>query len=165
MRRESTERIGLRALRLEDASVMAEVLADPSLYAFTGGEPPTVEQLHDRYAAQLRGGPVGGGERWVNLIVLLGAQPVGYVQATVPDDGGPATIAWVIGRPWQERGLASRAASLLLAELADLGVTRVIAHIDPAHEASRRVAARLGLEPTSVAVDGETRWVGSTGAP
>lgn len=30
--------VKLRLLAVEDAAVMAEVLADPSLYAFTGGE-------------------------------------------------------------------------------------------------------------------------------
>lgn len=143
---------------------MAEVLADRSLYAFTGGEPPTVEQLHHRYAAQVRGGPAGGGERWLNLIVLQDQRPVGYVQATIPDDGGPTEIAWVIGRPWQGRGLASRAAALLLTDLAGRGVSRVIAHISPAHEASRRIAARLQMKPTSVVVDGEIRWEGVTDA-
>lgn len=142
---------------------MAEVLADPSLYAFTGGEPPSVEQLRRRYTAQVRGGPADGGERWLNLLVLRGGRPVGYVQATVPDDGGPAEIAWVIGRPWQGRGLASRAAALLLVHLAGHGVSRVTAHINPAHEASRRVAARIGLEPTPVVVEGETQWEGVTG--
>lgn len=41
--------VKLRLLAVEDAAVMAEVLADPSLYAFTGGEPPTTDELSRRY--------------------------------------------------------------------------------------------------------------------
>lgn len=162
--RDMTERLSLRPLCVADSQEMAEVLADPCLYQFTGGEPPTAEQLSRRYAAQLRGGPADGRERWVNLIVLQGRQPVGYVQATIPSDGGPSEIAWVIGRPWQGRGYAGHAAALLLDELVAQGVSQVMAHIDPAHAASRRVAEKLGLEPTSIVVGGEVRWVGGTSA-
>lgn len=34
---------------------MARVLADPALYAFTGGEPPTEELLAEQYGVQVRG--------------------------------------------------------------------------------------------------------------
>lgn len=139
---------------------MAEVLKDPALYVFTGGEPPSAEQLRQRYAVQVRGGPADGGARWINLIVLQDEQPVGYVQATLPVDHGPTEIAWVIGRSWQGRGYAARAAALLLEVLAAQGVSRVVALIHPAHRASRRVAEKLGLEPTPVVVRGEVRWVG-----
>ena len=40
-----TERIGLRPLSPDDAPEMAKVLADPALYQYTGGTPPTVEGL------------------------------------------------------------------------------------------------------------------------
>lgn len=160
--RDMIERLSLRPLCVADSQVMTEVLTDPCLYQFTGGEPPTAEQLSQRYAAQVRGGPADGSQRWVNLIVLQGPQPVGYVQATIPSDGGPSEIAWVIGRPWQGRGHAAHAAFLLLDELAAQGVSQVMAHIHPVHASSLRVAEKLGLEPTSIVVGGEVRWVGGT---
>jgi hypothetical protein len=40
-----TERLVLCPLRVSDADEMATVLADDSLYEFTGGEPPSVSQL------------------------------------------------------------------------------------------------------------------------
>lgn len=156
-----THGVSLRPLSVGDEQVMAGVLADPSLYEFTGGEPPTVEQLRRRYTAQLLGGPADGSEQWVNRVVLQGRRPVGYVQATLPSDGAAAEIAWVIGRPWQGRGYAWQAAVLLLEELASQGVRQVTAHIHPAHAASGRVAERLGLGPTSVVVEGENRWMGT----
>lgn len=142
---------------------MATVLADPSLYEFTGGEPPSVSELEERYTYQTRGGPADGCEEWVNLVVVLDpdAQPMGYVQATIPTNGEPTEIAWVIGQPWQGQGYATRAAQLLVDHLAGRGVQALVAHIHPHHSASQAIASRLGLRPTAVVVDGETRWEGA----
>lgn len=158
-----TEHLGLRPLALDDADAMTAVLADPSLYEFTGGEPPTHDALAHRYALQVRGS-ADGGERWINSIVVLGLErrPIGYVQATVPLNGDPTEVAWVIGRPWQGKGYAGRAARLLLDDLARQGVNRVMAHIHPGHAASERIAKRLDMAATEVVVDGEVRWVGTT---
>lgn len=141
---------------------MVSVLADPALYEFTGGEPPTEEQLTRRYTAQSQGHSPDGTEQWINMIVVLhpGAQPIGFVQATVPANGRPAEIAWVIGAPWQGQGHAAEAARQLLAHLAERGVTEVLAHIHPDHTASQRIATHLGLHPTSQVVDGEIAWRG-----
>lgn len=157
-----TASVSLRLLRVEDASAMAAVLADPSLYEFTGGRPPSATELERQYAVQARGHSADDSEEWLNRLVLLGArrEPVGYVQATVPRDGGPGEIAWVIGTPWQGRGIAGHACALLLRELTRRGVRRVIAHVHPDHRASQRVAAGLGMEPTGTVVDGEVRWEG-----
>ena len=86
---------------------MVRVLADPALYRFTGGTPPTEEKLARRYAVQTRGHSADHSEEWLNRIVLVGSEPepVGYVQATIPLSGGPTEVAWVIGAPWQNRGI------------------------------------------------------------
>lgn len=138
---------------------MSQVLADPSLYEFTGGEPPSPEELARRYEAQTRGRSSDGSQEWINLIVTLGPdQPIGYVQATVPTDGGPTEIAWVIGAAWQGRGHARAAVRLLVDDLAGRGIEHLVAHIHPDHIASQRIAAAMGLEPTDVIEDGEVRW-------
>ncbi|MGC5617184.1 GNAT family N-acetyltransferase [Georgenia sp. Z1491] len=157
--------VRLRPLAVEDAEVMATVLSHPDLYRFTGGEPPTAADLLRRYTAQVRGGPADGSEEWLNRIVLVGpgVEPAGYVQATITDDGATAEIAWVIGWAWQGRGYARRAAELLRDELVLRGVRTLIAHVHPDHRASARIAERLGLVRTDVAVDGEIRWAGAVG--
>lgn len=161
-----TSRIQLRPIRDDDADVMAGVLGDPALYAFTGGEPPSVDDLRRRYAIQARGQSSDGSEEWINLLVTLNPenQPIGYVQATVPRAGGPTEIAWVIGTSWQGRGFATEASRLLLSHLQERGVRHVIAHIHPDHEASQRVAAKIGLARTDIVVDGEIRWERGTEA-
>lgn len=60
---------------------MATVLSSRALYTFTGGEPPSADELARRYAFQTRGGSSDGTEEWINLIVTLGSskQPIGYV--------------------------------------------------------------------------------------
>lgn len=146
---------------------MAGVLSARSLYLFTGGEPPSVSDLESRYAAQVRGFSPDGREEWLNLVVVLepDGEPIGYVQATLPQDRGPTEIAWVIGEPWQGRGHATRAAQLLVEHLRGRGVTGLVAHIHPDHDASQAVARRLGMAPTDVVVDGETRWERTTARP
>lgn len=163
----ASTRFRLRALRVDDADTMVSVLADPSLHQFTGGEPPSRDELARRYAVQARGISPDGTERWVNSIVLLGEAevPIGYVQATIPVDGDTAEIAWVIGRAWQGDGHASRAARLFVEDLAHQGIRCIVAHIHPDHSASQRIASRLGMGPATVVVDGEVRWEGLVDRP
>jgi RimJ/RimL family protein N-acetyltransferase len=156
-----TERLLLAPLVPGDADEMTEVLADPALHRFTGGRPATRQELRTRYAALAAGsGPAG--EVWRNWIVRRRAdsRPVGTVQATITRDpaGWTATIAWVIGVPWQGQGYAAEAARALVGWLARREAREIVAHIHPDHTASARVAARAGLHPTPDLVDGEQVW-------
>jgi RimJ/RimL family protein N-acetyltransferase len=153
-------RLELTPLTVADADEMVDVLGDPSLYRFTGGEPPTLEQLVRRYTAQVAGAPAGTGEGWHNWIVRPshGGPPMGYVQATITNGGARAEIAWVIGAEFQGNGYAAESASAMVAALGAAGVSEVVAHIHPDHAASNAVAARVGLEPTERLVDGEREW-------
>jgi RimJ/RimL family protein N-acetyltransferase len=212
------ERIATARLRLDplcqaDATDMVEVLADPRLYEFTGGEPPADEAtLRERYD-DLAAGSGLPDEHWLNWIVRLpdpdpvgggvdrvgggvdrvggdpdrvgggvdrvgggvdrvGGDPdrvgggpdaragvaVGTVQATVTPD--VAWVAWVIGAPWQGRGIASEAAVALIGWLRSRGVTAIAAAIHPGHPASAGVAVRAGLTRTDETIDGEQVWRG-----
>lgn len=153
-----------RGLRLEPLSTghaaeMVEVLEDAALYTFTGGSPPSLAALEARYARQVAG-PRDDTYAWHTWVVRLGddGPAVGYVQATVLGDEGVAELAWVVGTPWQGRGVAGDAAALVLELLVATGVSRVVARIHPRHVASQRVAAGLGLAPTPRVVDGEVEW-------
>ena len=151
----------LEPLRVGHASEMAEVLADAGLFAFTGGAPASRTVLEQRYARQVAG-PRDSGEEWHNWVVRLESDghAVGYLQATVVPADGTAELAWVVGTPWQGRGIARRAAALVLEQVWARGdVTRVVAHVHPDHLASQRVAAALGLAPTDTLVDGEVEWL------
>ncbi|MFJ7279532.1 GNAT family N-acetyltransferase [Kitasatospora sp. NPDC098663] len=152
-----SERLDLLPIGPEHAEELAAVLADPALHAFTGGSPATADDLRVRYARLAAGSP-DPAETWGNWVLRLRADGrlTGYVQTTVRP--GAAELAWVVGTPWQGRGLATEAARALLSHLAATGVSTVTAHIHPDHHASAAVARALGLTPTGEQQDGETRW-------
>jgi len=156
----TTPRLDLVPLRTEDADEMVSVLADARLYAFTGGAPPSREELAARYARQVVGRSADGTEAWHNWIIRRRPQgdAIGYVQATVSTLGGPADIAWVIGVPWQGRGYAAEAARAMVAWLQAGGESVITAHTHPDHRASEGVAARTGLAVTADIEDGERVW-------
>ncbi|MER7848036.1 GNAT family N-acetyltransferase [Kitasatospora sp. NPDC096077] len=152
-----SERLDLLPLGPEHAGELAAALADPALHTFTGGRPATPEEQRAR-CARLAAGSPDPAVVWGNWVLRLRADGalVGYVQATV----GPseAELAWVVGTPWQGRGLATEAARALLDHLAATGTTTAVAHIHPEHHASARIARALGLRPTPHRQDGEVRW-------
>ncbi|MDX8054852.1 GNAT family N-acetyltransferase [Lentzea sp. BCCO 10_0798] len=155
-----TARLDLLPLRAEHAAEMAEVLADPALHAFTGGTPLSPEALLARYRRLAEGSP-DPAVRWLNWVIRLRDEDrlTGTVQATITRADGSAEIAWVVGTPWQGRGIAREAARGLVTWLATQPVRTVIAHIHPDHHASAAVARSAGLTPTDEVHDGETRWL------
>jgi RimJ/RimL family protein N-acetyltransferase len=159
-----TERLELSPLREDDATEMAVVLGDERLHEFTGGSPASADQLRDRFR-RLAAGSGRPDQTWLNWIVRLAAtgEAVGTVQATVTADGDrrTASVAWVIGVPWQDAGFASEAATALVAWLSGAcgpGAAAITASIHPRHHASERVAGRAGLVSTDREGDGERVW-------
>lgn len=154
-----TERCLLLPLRVADAAEMVAVLADPSLYSFIGGTPPTLEDLQRRYAAMVVGHSPDRTQTWLNWIVQLrnsDQRAIGTVQATLTDGDRSAEVAWVIGTAHQGRGYGSEAARALVEALTGSGVTRVVAHVHPEHAASAAVARACGLRPTGQLHEGNT---------
>jgi RimJ/RimL family protein N-acetyltransferase len=153
-----TERLDLLPLRVEHAAEMALVLADPALHTFTGGAPDSRQALESRYRRLVTGSP-DPAVRWLNWVIRLRDEDclVGTVQATIANQS--TEIAWVIGTPWQGRGIASEAARGLVDWLATQSVRTVVAHIQPDHNASAAVAVSAGLTATDEWHDGEVRWL------
>jgi len=141
---------------------MVEVLADPALYEFTGGESPGLDELQVRYAKQTEGHSADLSQWWLNWVVIQRKSgiPVGFVQATVENDGSAlvADLAWLISPRWQGQGMASEGAEAMVTWLRSNGVHRFTAHIHPDHQASMKVARYQALRPSAAEKDGETRW-------
>ncbi|WP_416443966.1 GNAT family N-acetyltransferase [Leucobacter sp. HNU] len=157
-----TERLRLEPLDVGHASEMRPVLSAPELTRFTGGEPPTEDELRARYLRQSAGQSPSGDAGWLNWIVRrrdVGAA-VGYVQATVTEQEGAmvADVAWVIGVSEQRRGFASEAAEAMLEWTRLHGVSSFDACIHPENRASAGVARRLGFVRTDREVAGEAVW-------
>lgn len=151
-------RVVLEPLGVGHAEEMADVLGDPGLYSFIGGGPLGVGELRARYARMVAGAPEPG-VSWCNWVIRVRDEGrlAGTVQATV-GPGAVAEIAWVVGKPWQGRGIATEAARALAGWLREQEVTELVAHVHPDHHASAAVAAAAGLEPTGEVQDGEVRW-------
>ena len=97
---------------------------------------------------------------WRNWIVRRreDRRAVGTVEATIIDGGRTASIAWIVGRPWQGRGFATEAVRVIVGWLDDRGVQRIVASVHPDHRASAGVASAAGLRPTDESVEGERVW-------
>ncbi|MFI2714605.1 GNAT family N-acetyltransferase [Micromonospora sp. NPDC018662] len=188
----ATARLLLLPLSVAHAEEMAAVLADPALHTFIGGEPATPAALRARYERLVAGSP-DPTESWCNWVIQLRADGglAGFVQATVTGSDRPprhaatagaravghrhldeaepvpvgtvAEIAWVVGTPWQGRGIATEAARGMTGWLGRRGVRTLVAHIHPDHRASAAVASACGLAPTDGWHDGEIRWTGPAG--
>lgn len=158
----ATARLDLEPVAIAHADEMVAVLAPPSLYDFTGGEPPSVDGLRTRYAGQARGESPDGSAGWLSWIVRERdtARAVGFAQATltVVDAATVADLAWVVTPDAQGRGVATEAAGGVVAWLRRRDVRAFDAWIHPEHAASAAVAAHLGLAPTADVLDGEVRW-------
>ena len=157
----STERLDLVPLLVEHAEEMAAVLFDPDLHTFIGGTPATAQALRLRYQRMIAGSP-DPAVSWHNWVIRLREEDclTGTVQATISpsDHGHVAEIAWMVGTPWQGRGIAREAARGLVAWLGEQPVQTITAHIHPAHLASAAVAASVGLTATDEIHDGEVVW-------
>jgi RimJ/RimL family protein N-acetyltransferase len=157
-----TRRLVLEPLSADHAEEMAAVLDDHRLHRYIGGEPLPLAELRARYTRLAAGPGPFHQEGWLNWIVRRSRdlQPVGTVQATVtPGAGGPqASIAWVIGMPYQGFGFATEAARALIGWLHEHDVRTVGANIHPDNTASEAVARRIGLRPTDARSGDEVVW-------
>ncbi|MFI0486062.1 GNAT family N-acetyltransferase [Actinomadura sp. 9N215] len=176
-----TQRLVLEPLAVHHADELAPVLDDPRLHRHIGGEPLTLAELRARYEHLVAGPAPFHQEYWLNWIVrrVRDGQAIGYVQATItpappayavaPASAGStvtpgpprrvASVAWVVGMPYQGFGFATEAARALLDWLLAHGVRDVVATVHPENRPSEAVAAKLGLRPTPETTDdGETVW-------
>jgi RimJ/RimL family protein N-acetyltransferase len=156
-----TPRLLLEPLAVRHAAPMVRVLGAPQLYRFTGGSPPMLRELTERYQ-RLVAGPAGRAEHWLNWVIRQRADQrlAGTVQATITSDpaGLRAAIAWVVGAPWQGRGYATESARALIGWLREHQVMTIVAAIHPDHAASAAVARRAGMTPTAERAGGEVIW-------
>ncbi len=159
----ATRRLDVEPLQAAGAQELHGVLDDPRLHDFVGGQPLDRAALTERCIRLATRRSPDGTQVWANWVLRARASGrlVGTLQATLPAAGpsaGFAEVGWVVGRPWQGRGLASEGAASLVDRLLADGWA-VAAHIHPAHLASQGVARAAGLSPSEVTRDGEDRWL------
>jgi len=141
-------RLVLDPLRVEHADEMAPVLDDQALYEFTGGRPPTREELRRRFASQVAGRSPDGRARWLNWTVRLRAtgRAVGTAQATVwTDDAGDLKSP-----PLESSQVSGQGELAAIGAVTGLGLLCLCALIIVRHAVNRRRMAAW-----------EAAWVGT----
>lgn len=155
-----TPRLVIESLRVDHAEEMAPLLDDAALYAFTGGTPPALDDLRERYEVRLTG---EGSERWRNWVARRrdDGRAVGGLQAELETSAGGTVceLAWIVGTRFQGLGYAREGATAMVAWLDRHGAAQLLADIHPGNEASMGVARWVGLSCTGEVVErGDVRW-------
>ena len=153
--------VALERRKAAHAEALFAVLADPVLYAHIEEAPPvSVDALRERLMRSESGRSPDGTEHWLNWVVREGGASgavAGYVQSTIRADG-EAWIAYMLGRDFQGRGLASDAVTQMLAMLAsEYDVKRTWLVAERANTKSVRLAQRVGFVEASAALAAEHR--------
>ena len=155
-----TERLLLRPPVPEDADTAAELLADPEVMRFLGGQvvpredvPAVIEKWLGRWTAN-RMGPFmlerRDDGRFVGRCGILVWDTRDWRISTLAEAGEFAQleIGWALVRAHWGRGYATEAARAVGSwARAERGVEALVSVIAPDNVASRRVAERLGARP------------------
>ena len=158
MRTIATERLALEPQVEAHANEMFAVLADPTLYEHENEPPPSLEWLRERFARLESRQSPDGRRQWLNWVIRLNlAEAIGYVQATVHEDGR-AEIAYVLSSRHWGRGLASEAVRAMIGELVVRhGVRMLSAVLKRENSRSMRLLERLGFRPAASGPAAEVR--------
>lgn len=147
MFRLETTRLLIRPWQAEDRAAFVSITSDPEVTRYVHrGEPYTDAEIDSFFTRQVNnltahdlcmGAAI---EKESGLIVgIAGVQPLG----TTND----LEIGWIFARHTWGRGYATEAGAAAMAHVLEtLARPRVVAIIDPPNEASKRVAARLGMQ-------------------
>ena len=142
-----TEGLLLEPLVAAHAEAMFTLLSDVALYRWIDEAPPAdPASLRARYARLETRASADGRQHWLNWVVRRpGGPPLGYVQATVLEDGS-AWVAYLLGSAHQGRGDATRATAAMLAHLESAyGANRLLANVEAENGPSIRLLQRLGF--------------------
>ena len=144
-----TQRLVLAPLLVAHADALYPILADPrQLEYLDEGAPASLDALRERYRKLESRRSADGREHWLNWALLLregGGDAIGFVQASVLDDGR-AWVAYQVTTPRWGQGLATEAVRAMIDHLiARYAVTQCMATVDKRNERSWRLLERLGF--------------------
>ena len=139
-----TERLRMREFRPSDLDALFDLYRDPEIRRYFPDGTRTYEQTREELEWFSRAQPFS---LWATELKEDGAfvGRCGLLPWTI-EGRDEVEVAYMIGKPWQRRGLATEAACALVRHgFESLGLRRIIALIDPAHNESIAVARRAGL--------------------
>ena len=128
------------------AEQMFMVLSDPAIYEYENSPPQSLQWLRERFAKLESRCSADGREQWLNWVIRLpDSELVGYVQATVHEDGR-AAIAYELSSAYWGCGLARRAVQAMIGELVErYHVQTLTAVLKRDNWRSLRLLERLGF--------------------
>jgi ribosomal-protein-alanine N-acetyltransferase len=150
MRIVETESLTLEPQTAAHAEEMFVVLSDPAIYAYENEPPPSLEWLRARFTKLETRLSADGHEQWLNWVIRLPtSELVGYVQATVREDGR-AAIAYELSSAYWGRGFARQAVKAMISELVErYEVRSLFAVLKRENLRSRRLLERLDFSLAS----------------
>jgi ribosomal-protein-alanine N-acetyltransferase len=144
-----TERLLMRRLMPGDLDDLYALYLDPEIRRYFPEGTLTLDETREELAWFLNGHPAHPElGLWATLHKPTGQfiGRCGLLPWTI-DGVDEVEIAYLIAKPWQRQGLGAEAARALVRYgFEALGLKRLIALIDPGHEASIRTAERAGLQ-------------------
>jgi len=164
-----TERMALRRLTMEDLGALAAIYRDADVRKYFPEGTLTYEQTKEEleWITDVYYGQYGFG-LWATLLKetneFIGR--CGLLPWTI-DGRQEVEVAYLITKAHWGRGLGTEAARAILAYgFGELHLSRLICLIDPAHEASAKVATKIGMSLEREAeIDGEPTLVYSAARP
>jgi RimJ/RimL family protein N-acetyltransferase len=159
----ATPRTRIRPWRLDEADRLFDVLRRPEVAKWLGVEPQVMVDRSEAveriaaWAAYAEAHPGFG--RWAVEVTETGVPAGTVLLGPMPNGDDEVEIGWHLHPDSWGRGLASEAATAVLAKAFADGVDGVYAVTHPRNEASHRVCERIGMANL-----GETtRWYGVPG--
>ncbi len=147
MRTLDTPRLLIRPLEASDISVLTAIWADAEVTRYMGG-PRDAERVRRLLEEELQAGSHDPIRSWP-VIEKASGRVVGDCGLTRKDVDGRAEIelVYVFAADVWGKGYATEAASTIRDHaFRHLGVTRLVALVDPANIASIRVAEKIGMQ-------------------
>jgi len=143
-----TERLILRQFRISDRKAMNRVFGDAKVMHFGDG-PKTAQWVHDWLCHRLQQYQQNSGIGPWAVVEKAGSETIGYCGLfSFPDICGQPEIeiGYRLAWPYWGRGYATEAACAVRDYAFNtLGISRLIAMIDPHNIASIRVAEKIGM--------------------
>jgi RimJ/RimL family protein N-acetyltransferase len=139
-----TERLFMREWRQEDLTPFAEILADPEVMKYLGGETLTRDDSWRNMARGAGQWLLRGYGAWA-VVRKSDNALMGRVGLLYPEGWPGLEVGWTLGRPYWGEGYATEAARAALTYgFLTQNVSKLISLIDPENKASQAVARRIG---------------------
>lgn len=142
-----TTRFFIRSLKVEDVTTLAKLWTNPDVTRFMGG-PRNYEEVYGQLMEDAQLVPPPKFDLWVVIEKATGdiVGHCGVLDKDI-DNTKEFELVYVIDKPHWGKGYATEVSSVIQHfAFHELGLKRIVSLIDPANQASARVAIKVGLK-------------------